>query len=105
MNLKKIHHAAIIVSDYRKSREFYVDKLGFEVIRENYRADRGDCKLDLQMGGCELELFGIAGAPKRLSYPEACGLSQASVIRCGRYRGDSEGIKRYGNRNGACKGG
>ena len=74
MNLKKIHHAAIIVSDYRKSREFYVDKLGFEVIRENYRADRGDYKLDLQMDGCELELFGIAGAPKRLSYPEACGL-------------------------------
>ena len=36
MMLNKIHHIAIIVSDYKKSREFYVDKLGFEVIRENF---------------------------------------------------------------------
>ena len=43
-----IHHVAIIVSDYKASREFYVDKLGFEVVRENYRADRGDWKLDLK---------------------------------------------------------
>ena len=45
-----IHHVAIIVSDYKASREFYVDKLGFEVVRENYRADRGDWKLDLRIG-------------------------------------------------------
>ena len=42
MNLKKIHHVAIIVSDYKKSREFYVEKLGFRVIRENYRPERED---------------------------------------------------------------
>ena len=35
MKLDAIHHVAIIVSDYRRSREFYVDKLGFRVIREN----------------------------------------------------------------------
>lgn len=35
--LKAVHHIAIIVSDYEVSREFYVNKLGFEVIRENYR--------------------------------------------------------------------
>lgn len=74
MKLEQIHHVAIIVSDYKISREFYVDKLGFEVIRENYREQRGDYKLDLKLGSCELEIFGIAGSPGRLSYPEACGL-------------------------------
>lgn len=74
MKLDTIHHVAIIVSDYQKSREFYVDKLGFEVIRENYREDRGDYKLDLKLGDCELEIFGVATAPKRPSFPEACGL-------------------------------
>lgn len=71
---KKIHHIAIIASDYGRSREFYVDKLGFRVIRENYRTERGDYKLDLKLGDCELELFGIPGSPARPSYPEACGL-------------------------------
>lgn len=74
MNLSAIHHVAIIVSDYQKSREFYVDKLGFEVIRENYRAEREDYKLDLKLETAELEIFGVANAPKRPSYPEACGL-------------------------------
>ena len=49
-----IHHVAIIASDYEKSRHFYVDLLGFEVIRENYRESRGDYKLDLRLGDCEL---------------------------------------------------
>lgn len=74
MKLQKIHHVAIIASDYERSRDFYVNQLEFEVIRENYRADRNDYKLDLKLGDCELELFGIKGAPKRASYPEACGL-------------------------------
>ena len=71
MNLTTVHHVAIIVSDYQKSRAFYVDLLGFEVIRENYREDRDDYKLDLKLGDMELEIFGIKDAPKRPSYPEA----------------------------------
>ncbi|MEF9939327.1 MAG: VOC family protein [Clostridium sp.] len=74
MNLNTIHHIAIIASDYEKSRDFYVNKLGFQVIRENYREERNDYKLDLKMGDCELELFAINGSPERPSYPEACGL-------------------------------
>ncbi|TCL60453.1 glyoxylase I family protein [Kineothrix alysoides] len=74
MKLNKVHHVAIIVSNYEKSKHFYVDLLGFEVIRENYRQERGDYKLDLKLGDMELELFGIPGSPKRPSYPEACGL-------------------------------
>ena len=70
MNLTTIHHIAIIVSDYQKSRDFYVNKLGFEVIRENYRKERDDYKLDLKLGSAELEIFGIANAPQRPNYPE-----------------------------------
>ena len=74
MNLNTIHHVAIIGSNYEKSRHFYVDLLGFQVIRENYRAEREDYKIDLQLGDCELELFIIKGCPKRPSYPDAYGL-------------------------------
>lgn len=74
LKLDKVHHIAIIVSDYTRSRDFYVNKLGFEIIRENYREARNDYKLDLQLGDCELEIFGIKDSPARLSYPEACGL-------------------------------
>lgn len=74
MNLNKIHHVAIITANYTESKKFYVEKLGFEIIRENYRAQRDDYKLDLKLGDCELEIFGIKSAPKRPSYPEACGL-------------------------------
>lgn len=74
MKLSVIHHVAIIVSDYQRSRHFYVDLLGFEVIRENYRKERGDVKLDLRLGESELEIFGVPTAPKRVTRPEACGL-------------------------------
>ena len=74
MKLKEIHHIAIITSDYEKTMDFYVRKLGFKVIRENHREDRADIKLDLSLGDCELEVFVHKNAPKRLSYPEALGL-------------------------------
>lgn len=74
MNLNKIHHIAIIGSDYEKSKHFYVNLLGFEVIRENYRKDRDDYKIDLKLGDSEIELFIVKGCPKRPSYPEAYGL-------------------------------
>ena len=74
MNLTKVHHVAIIGTDYEKSKHFYVDLLGFEVIREIYREQRDDYKIDLRLADCELELFIIKTAPKRPSYPEAAGL-------------------------------
>ena len=58
MNLSKIHHIAIIVSDYEAAKDFYVNKLGFSVIRENYRPERKDWKLDLRVNEhTELEIF------------------------------------------------
>ena len=74
MLFNQMHHVAIIVSDYQKAREFYVEKLGFPVLRENFRPDKGDWKLDLKFGDGELEIFAIPGAPERPSYPEARGL-------------------------------
>lgn len=75
MNLKQIHHVAIIVSDYAKSRDFYVNKLGFSVIRENYRSVRGDWKLDLRVNeNTELEIFGVSNPPARVTGPEAARL-------------------------------
>ncbi|MCQ9209350.1 SMU1112c/YaeR family gloxylase I-like metalloprotein [Granulicatella seriolae] len=74
MKLNEVHHIAIIVSDYEVSRAFYVNTLGFEVIRENVRPDKDDVKLDLRLGTMELEIFGKEDSPKRPGYPEACGL-------------------------------
>ena len=74
MFFKEINHVAIIVSDYEKSRRFYVEQLELPVIRENYRENRGDYKLDLQAGAVELEIFGVKNPPKRVTNPEACGL-------------------------------
>ena len=69
-----IHHIAIIGSDYERSKHFYVDLLGFPVIRENYRKERDDYKIDLACGGQEMELFIMKNAPARVNYPEALGL-------------------------------
>ena len=74
MNLNLIHHIAIIVSNYEVSKNFYVNILGFEIIRENYREDSISYKLDLKIGNSEIELFSMSECPKRLTRPEACGL-------------------------------
>jgi len=74
MNLTKVHHIAIIGSDYEKSRHFYVDLLGFKVLREVYREERGDWMLNLQLDDLEIELFIMKNCPERPSYPEAYGL-------------------------------
>ena len=74
MNLLKVHHVAVIGSDYQRSRHFYVDLLGFEVIRENFRPEKNDWKIDLKLADMELELFIAPAHPKRPSYPEAYGL-------------------------------
>ena len=72
--LTKTHHVAIICSDYRRSREFYVDKLGFEVVREVWREDRQDDLTMLRSGEVVLELFTRPTAPQRPTQPEALGL-------------------------------
>jgi glyoxylase I family protein len=73
--LKAVHHIAIIVSDYEKSKSFYTDVLGFTIDREVNRVERQSFKLDLSLNGQYIiELFSFPDPPKRPSRPEATGL-------------------------------
>jgi glyoxylase I family protein len=73
--MNKVHHIAIICSDYAVSKAFYTEVLGFTVIREVYRSERQSYKLDLAVNGVyAIELFSFPGPVKRPSRPEAAGL-------------------------------
>lgn len=75
MRLNKIHHIAIICSDYNRSKQFYTEVLGLEIIHETYREERQSYKLDLALNGeYVIELFSFPNPPKRVSRPEANGL-------------------------------
>ncbi|MCD6665435.1 MAG: VOC family protein [Hydrogenophaga sp.] len=75
MQLKRIHHVAIICSDYAVSKAFYVDVLGLRVVAEHYRAERQSWKLDLALpSGEQIELFSFPSPPPRPTRPEARGL-------------------------------
>lgn len=75
MNLKGIHHVALIGSNYARTKHFYCDILGLPIINEHYRAERDSWKLDLQLNdGTQLEIFSFPDVPPRPSYPEAQGL-------------------------------
>jgi len=73
--LKRIHHIAIICSDYQKSKYFYTEILGMQIIKEVYRKERQSYKLDLALNGIYIiELFSFPNPPTRVSRPEACGM-------------------------------
>ncbi|MEE4462272.1 VOC family protein, partial [Azotobacter chroococcum] len=75
MHLRRIHHAAIICSDYQVSKRFYTEALGLHVVAEHYRAERQSYKLDLALpDGSQVELFSFPAPPPRPSRPEAQGL-------------------------------
>lgn len=71
----KIHHIAIICSDYQVSKKFYTEILGLQILREVYRSERDSYKLDLGIGDhYVIELFSFPNPPARPSRPESCGL-------------------------------
>ncbi len=75
ITLRCIHHIAIICSDYERTKDFYVNKLGLTVMAEVYRKERDSWKLDLAVGDkYQIEIFSFSNPPGRVSYPEACGL-------------------------------
>lgn len=75
MKLKKVHHVAIIASDYEKSKKFYTEILGLRPLNETYRKDRKSYMLDLALNDDYIiELFSFPDPPKRPTYPEATGL-------------------------------
>lgn len=74
MKFEGIHHVAIIVSDIEAAKDFYVNKLGFEILHDLYRPEQDDHRLDVQLGTVRLEIFGKKHAPARVTNPEALGL-------------------------------
>ncbi|MBU6342529.1 MAG: VOC family protein [Bacteroidetes bacterium] len=75
MNIKNIHHIAIICTDYVRSKAFYTEILGLSILQEIYRAERDSYKLDLAIGDqYVIELFSFPDPPGRPSRPEAAGL-------------------------------
>lgn len=81
VQLLRIHHVAIIASDYEKSKSFYAEILGLRILAENYRAERRSYKLDLALpDGGQLELFSFPEPPPRPSRPEAAGLRHLAFV-------------------------
>lgn len=75
LTLNKVHHIAIICSDYARSKRFYTEVLGFEIAAEVFREARNSWKLDLSLNGTYIiELFSFPDTPERPSRPEARGL-------------------------------
>lgn len=73
--LHRVHHLAIICSNYEASKKFYTEILGLTIIRETFREERNSYKLDLALNGIySIELFSFPTPPTRLSLPEATGL-------------------------------
>lgn len=71
----KLHHVAIICSNYERSKKFYSEVLGLKIVSEHFRAERQSWKLDLAIGeNYVVELFSFPNPPPRTSRPEACGL-------------------------------
>ena len=80
-SLKAIHHAAVICSDYERSKAFYSETLGLRIVAENFRAERQSWKLDLALpDGSQIELFSFPNPPKRTSRPEARGLRHLAFV-------------------------
>lgn len=81
MKISAIHHIAIIASDYARSKLFYTEVLGLEIIAEAYRSERDSWKLDLRVAdGVQIELFSFPSPPPRVSRPEACGLRHLAFV-------------------------
>lgn len=72
--LNKIHHVAIIASNYEISKDFYVNKLELPIVHEVFRKEKNDVILIVKVGDTQLEIFGMENSPKRITNPEACGL-------------------------------
>ncbi len=75
MDIKSIHHVAILTDNYEQSKLFYTEILGFEVIKETFRKERNSFKLDLSINGVyQIELFSFPETKPRASFPEQKGL-------------------------------
>lgn len=98
--LEAVHHIAIIAGDYTRSKQFYTQILGLEIIREVYREERQSWKLDLALNNQYIiELFSFPGAPDRPSRPEAKGLRHLAF----RVKNLDEAIQQLTNKGVECE--
>ena len=75
MEIKGIHHVAILTDDYERSKSVDTEVLGFEILKETYREERQSYKLDLAINGqYQIELFSFPEFKERASFPEQKGL-------------------------------
>ncbi len=81
MNIKTIHHVAILTDNYAVSKAFYTEVLGFTIIKETYRSERDSYKLDLAINGVyQVELFSFPDYKERNSFPESKGLRHLAFL-------------------------
>ena len=74
MILQNLHHVAIVASDYEKSKDFYVNKLGFQVIKEEFRQPQNDIKLEVKLANATIEIFGKKDPEPNHGKPTRCGM-------------------------------
>lgn len=83
IQIKAVHHIAIICSNFSASRDFYTRILGFDARNEYYRENRNSIKCDLFLNNdYVLELFSFPDPPSRPTQPEACGLRHLAFSVC-----------------------
>lgn len=75
LQLNKVHHIALICSDYQRSLDFYTRVVGCQVMAEHWREGQQSYLTKLSLNGdYVIELFSFPSPPQRPSYPEAAGL-------------------------------
>ena len=76
MIFESIHHIAIIGRNYNKTKEFYIEKLGFEITSEHHRVDKNDIIINVEKENVVLEIFIKEDEPLRppIPNPENTGL-------------------------------
>ncbi|MBE0640226.1 MAG: VOC family protein [Bacteroidales bacterium] len=56
MNLEELHHICIQTEVYSESLDFYVNLLGFEIIKENYDFHEREFNTWIKAANCRIEL-------------------------------------------------
>lgn len=81
LGLKRVHHIAIIATNYAQSKAFYCDILGFTLQSEFYREERDSWKGDLALNGeYVIELFSFRFLPPVRAVRKPVGCATAFSV-------------------------
>jgi glyoxylase I family protein len=112
LDLAGLHHIALLCSEYRRSKLFYVDILGFRVMDESYHEVQESWKAELVgAGGLRLSLLALsrsAARPKVITTPGLGYFALSSKdlastytnllsagVTCSQIQADAETKKKY----------